>query len=216
VAPALFAALDGDPSVTASGWIVAVCAAAGLLLALAITKLVAAKAPTNKRPGVTAYPGPPARQVIGPLEAVSRYLSQRLGRRGTLLTLFGLAYGTYGAGQFLAAPATRFGNLGPLTAALNSHAIGWVWIVGGLTGVIVGIQPRKTSDSLGFIAVFIPLMIWTIFYDISWTVGAATDNQYGNAQSWVTSIVWTVQAAVVLVTAGWPDPEMHSDGADRE
>jgi hypothetical protein len=64
--------------------------------------------------------------------------------------------------------------------------------------------------------VFIPLMIWTIFYDISWTVGAATDNQYGNAQSWVTSIVWTVQAAVVLVTAGWPDPEMHSDGADRE
>jgi|GEM_PF-6605651 len=130
---------------------------------------------------------------------VSRYISQRLGRRGTLLTLLGVAYGLYGVGQFVTVPSSRFGNLGPaLTGLLNSHIAGWMWVVGGGIGVIFGVKPRRHSDGPGFIAVFIPLLVWTICYDISWIAGLATDDSYGNANAWVTSVVWAAQAAVLL------------------
>lgn len=153
--------------------------------------------------------------MIGLARAVHRHFAQRLGRRGTLLTLFGTAYGLYGAGQFLSGPVTRFGNLGPLlTGLLNSHAFGWIWVIGGVTGVVFGLKPRRETDSPGFIAVFVPLMIWTVLYDISWVTGVLTGDVYGNSHGWVTSIVWMVQAAVVLVVAGWPDPEVDVGRGD--
>jgi hypothetical protein len=154
---------------------------------------------------------------MGLARAVQEHFRKRLGRRGTLLTLFGTAYGLYGAGQFLSGPVTRFGNLGSLmTVLLNSYAIGWIWVLGGITGVVFGLKPRRESDGTGFIAVFVPLMVWTVLYSVSWVTGALTGDAYGNSRSWVPSIVWMVQAAVVLVVAGWPDPEVNADGVTRE
>lgn len=153
---------------------------------------------------------------MGLAQAVHEHFSKRLGRRGTLLTLFGLGYGLYGAGQFLSGPATRFGDLGPLTAVINSHAIGWVWVVGGAVGVAFGLRPRREVDGPGWVGVFIPLAVWSLLYHLSWSAGAVSGNEYGNARAWVTSIVWTVQTIVVLVIAGWPDPEVKPDGVTRE
>lgn len=210
-------ALDGNPSPAVSGWILALSAAAGVLVSLLVVRWVAARGePSNARPQPLTPTYPVSRPMRGPAGTASRYISLRLGRRGTLLTLFGLAYGTYGAGQFLSGPVTRFGNLGPLSPVVNTHAIGWVWVVGGLTGVVIGLRPRKQSDGAGFVGVFIPLMTWTVLYDISWIVGLATGGEYGNPRAWVTSIVWTVQTAVVVVTAGWPDPEVDADRVNRE
>jgi len=153
---------------------------------------------------------------MGLARAVHEHFSQRLGRRGTLLTLLGTGYGLYGAGQFLSGPATRFGDLGPLTGAINSHVVGWVFIVGGTVGLVVGLRPRREADGPGWVGVFVPLAIWSLLYHVAWITGAVTGGVYGNGNAWVTSIVWTLQTLVVLVIAGWPDPEVKPDGVTLE
>jgi len=126
---------------------------------------------------------------MGFSQLVSRYMYQRLGRRGTLLVIYGAGYGLYGYGQFIAAPATRFGDLGAWTPILNSHQFGWVWILGGLTGVIVGLRPRRENDAAGFVAVLIPVLVWVGLYATSCAVGLITGGQAGNSTAWVTSSV---------------------------
>ena len=145
---------------------------------------------------------------------VSRYFYQRLGRRGTVLVIYGTGYAGYGGGQFIGAPATRFGDLGPLTTLVNSHAFGWVWIIGGLTGIIVGLRPRRENDGAGFVAVLIPVLVWVGLYASSCVVGLTSGGVYGNPNAWVTSFVWLVLGLALPVIAGWPDPE--TDGARSE
>jgi hypothetical protein len=190
-------ALNGTPTPAESAWMLGLCAGFGVLLAFALTRFA-------------------AEHQVDPVKgAIGRYFSQRLGRRGTLLSLLGLGYGLYGAGQFLSGPSTRFGDLGPLTGAINSHAIGWLWIVGGGIGFIVGLRPRREQDGPGFVSVFIPLAVWSCLYHVSWITGAFTDDTFGNSRAWVTSIVWSVQTLVILVISGWPDPELKTGRGDE-
>jgi hypothetical protein len=148
------------------------------------------------------------------MNAVTRYFSQRLGRRGTLLMMYASGYGLYGVGQFRHGPSTRFGDLGRLTGIINSHATGWLFIAGGLIGLVVSLRPRREADGVGFMAVLVPLLVWVGLYAISWIVGLCTHNAAGNSGAWVTCSVWAIIAGTVLITAGWPDPK--PDGVSSE
>lgn len=141
------------------------------------------------------------------MRTVRDYFTNRLGRRGTLLMIYGTGYAMYGVAQFVAAPATRFGDIGPLTALINSHAIGLMWIAGGLTGLAVAARPRREYDGIGFIAVLIPLLAWVGLYAISWVVGLVTGGESGNSHAWATIIVWSFLGTALPVIAGWPDPD---------
>ena len=201
-------ALDGNPSPAFSGWFLAVCAAVGVALALGLTKLAARRDSSNVR---TSAPTLPVRPVK---VAIRRFFTHRLGRRGTILMLYGTGYGLYGAGQFRSQPSTRFGDLGPLTVLLESHITAWVFIIGGIIGVVVSLRPRRDDDGFGYIAVFIPLLVWIGLYATSFVTGLVTHDQAGNSAAWNACSVWAVLAGALLVNAGWADQK--ADGVTCE
>lgn len=129
----------------------------------------------------------------------------RLGRRGVLLVAFGAYAAFYGA-SFFSGPPYRFGHMGPFIGhLLNSHWLGWAWVLCGITAVVVALLPRYRPDALGFVALIIPSLSWVSLNSISWAVSLFTD--FGEARASVAAMQWLAYAIAVMVTAGWPDPE---------
>ena len=131
-------------------------------------------------------------------------------RRRTLLTLVGLIWLLQGWQHGHSMVQWQFGRLGPdpVSDVLSSHWSGLLWVICGLVGVAFGVFPRrKMSDALGFNALLIPPLLWTFLSCWSWVIFVATRGESGSPRMWVQAVTWLCAIAVLLITAGWPDPD---------
>jgi hypothetical protein len=124
-------------------------------------------------------------------------LKRRLGRRGAILTCYGLVWVLYGYGQ-LVIPQTDQRGLKTLLGWMPLSAWAWCWIAAGLVALVCAWAPPG-RDTAAFFVLPLPAAAWMATYFAAWLID-------GLSRAWVAAAVWAVITAPVLVVAGWPEP----------
>lgn len=135
-------------------------------------------------------------------------------RRRTLLTLVGLIWLLQGWTHGHSMANWQVGRFGAdlLSDILINRWSGLLWIVCGLVGMLIGILPRRRMpDTLGFNALLLPPLLWTFLSAWSWVIFVATRGESGSPRIWVQAVTWLCAVVVLLITAGWPDPDTKKD-----
>lgn len=148
-----------------------------------------------------------------PDRLIPRRLRQRLGRRGLVLLLFGLAWIVEGASFFLLTDIYSAQPQYFLLDRLPLHVQGALWMASGLVSAVVAFRPRREPDTLGFLAVSaMPMLIAASFL-----VGTATYILLGSSL-WVLGalgfLAWSPIVLALAVVASWYEPPII-DGADQ-
>lgn len=126
-----------------------------------------------------------------------RRLCRRLGRRGTILTCYGLVWMLYGFGQLVTPQPDQRG----LQLVLSIRPLefwGWCWIAAGLVALVTAWAPPG-RDAAAFYVLPLPVMAWTASHLAAWITG-------DSPRGWVAAAVWAVITVPVLVVAGWSEP----------
>lgn len=136
-----------------------------------------------------------------PYRVIPRYFRDRVGRRGLVLLLFGLAWAIQGSAYFI---------LGPLGSGQFMHdrlplwVQGSLWITTGGLGMVAAVVHKGRSDTFGFMAVT-AMPMWL---GISYLLGAVT---YGwdKDSRWVLGLlgfsIYGIVALALSVVAAWPE-----------
>ncbi|MFI8499476.1 hypothetical protein ACIGFK_13405 [Streptomyces sp. NPDC085524] len=131
------------------------------------------------------------------IRRAARRLRRRLGRRGAILTSYGLVWLLYGYAQ-LVTPQPDQRGLALLLRLMPLDAWAWGWIVAGTVALVYAWAPPG-QDAAAFLALVLIVVPWTATYLVAWLSG-------GYPRGWVAAAVWTVITVPVLVVAGWPEP----------
>lgn len=126
-----------------------------------------------------------------------RLLARRCGRRGTILTCYGIVWVLYGYAQQVTPQADQRGlklllNLAPLSVW------GWCWIVAGIIALVSAWAPPGL-DAAGFVSLVAVVLPWTFTYLATWLLG-------DYPRGWVAAAIWALITVPVLVVASWPEP----------
>ncbi|GAA3384524.1 hypothetical protein [Streptomyces racemochromogenes] len=127
----------------------------------------------------------------------ARILRVKLGRRGAILSCYGLVWILYGYAQLITPQPDQRG-LGLLLRLMPLEAWGWCWIVAGITALASAWAPPG-RDAAAFYALPLVVVPWMASYLVAWLDG-------GLPRGWVAAAVWAAITAPVLVVAGWPEP----------
>ena len=139
-----------------------------------------------------------------------RRAARHLGRRGGILTLFGLAWTLIGVG-FAFVPADRFSQPGPgdnvLDALDRTPWPGLFWITCGLAALINGLLRRRfnNEDAVGYAALIMPPTGWVFAYGWSWVLWIVPAYPDGRNTGWLGVLVFGVMVAIIRICATWPD-----------
>lgn len=139
-------------------------------------------------------------------------MARRVGRRGLLLILSGLAWVGIGI-SLVAEPRDRFSSPGMGTdttlQVLDSPVFNYVWIVAGVIALFTGIfRDRRimhNHDAIGFNAVLTPPLMVTLFFAWSFAVYLATNGREGQFGSLFAFIIYSFISLFIMVVAGWPE-----------
>lgn len=126
-----------------------------------------------------------------------RRLRRQLGRRGTILTSYGLVWLLYGYGQ-LSIPQPDQRGLQLVLSIQPLEFWGWCWIAAGIVALISAWAPPG-RDAAAFIVLPLVVVPWMVSYLAAWAFGDFP-------RGWVAAAVWAVITVPVLVAAGWPEP----------
>jgi hypothetical protein len=127
----------------------------------------------------------------------ARRFKRRIGRRGTILSCYGLVWILYGYGQ-LTAPQPDQRGLRAALSLMPLSAWGWCWIAAGIVALVSAWAPPG-RDAAAFIVLPLIVVPWMASYLAAWVTG-------GYPRGWVAAAVWAVITVPVLVAAGWPEP----------
>jgi hypothetical protein len=141
-----------------------------------------------------------------------RKLIRRLGRRGSLLLLFGLAWILVGL-TGLAFPQDRFSSpgIGPdqWLQVLDGREFNLFWIVSGAIAFTVGILHDRRiinrHEAMGWNAILTMPLIWMMCFIWSFAAWINTDGEAGRANGLYGFFVWAVISLVIMIIAGWPE-----------
>lgn len=126
-----------------------------------------------------------------------RRLKRQLGRRGTILTCYGIVWLLYGYGQLISPQVDQRG-LAMLLRLMPLDVWAWCWIAAGVIAVVCAWAPPG-RDAAAFLALVLIVVPWTATYLVAWLSG-------DSPRAWVAAAVWAVITVPVLVVAGWPEP----------
>lgn len=126
-----------------------------------------------------------------------RLLSSRLGRRGAILSCYGIVWVLYGAAQIVTPQPDQRG-LRLLLDRMPLEAWGWCWIVAGIIALVCAWAPPGL-DAAGFVSLVAIVLPWAFSYLATWLLGEFP-------RGWVAAAIWALIAAPVLVVASWPEP----------
>lgn len=138
---------------------------------------------------------------------VLQQLALRFGRRGLKLITLGFVFAGFGF-ELVASPrADRFSRPGPSPLDwADSRAWGWLFVVGGLTALVIGFRRRKAPDAIGFASLIAPALCWTLLNTLSFMVHFATGGEFGAPGRGVAMLIWAAIAISIRIDAGWDDP----------
>lgn len=140
---------------------------------------------------------------------------RRVGRRGLLLILGGLAWVLIGL-DVTRHRVPRFVSPHPvprsnsILVVMNDHRWGWAWILFGTVAFLSGVLRRypliRRHDSVGFNALLTPPFLWMLYFIWSGVVYLASDGQQGqDGQSFYGVVVWFLVNLFIITCAGWPE-----------
>lgn len=126
-----------------------------------------------------------------------RRLKRRLGRRGTILSCYGIVWLLVGWGQIVQPQPDQRGlqvalSLMPLTAWA------WCWIIAGLIALVSAWAPPG-RDAAGFVALVLIVVPWMATYLASWMLGYYP-------RGWAAAAVWAAITVPIMVVLGWAEP----------
>jgi hypothetical protein len=145
-------------------------------------------------------------------------LLRKLGRRGMLLLLLGVAWILVGLTGILI-PTDRFSSVGigadTILQLLDSPAVYFVlWIIPGSVAVFVGsLHDRRIinkHEALGWNAILTPALTWMAFYVWSFFIWTVTHGEEGRAQGLYGFVVWAVVSFIIMIMAGWPEEKFET------
>lgn len=127
----------------------------------------------------------------------ARLIRVRLGRRGAILSCYGLVWILYGYGQIITPQPDQRGLwLSLLLMPLDAWA--WCWIAAGVLALVCAWAPPG-RDAAGFVGLVLIVVPWLTSYLVTWLMG-------DYPRGWVAAAIWTVITVPVMVVAGWPEP----------
>jgi hypothetical protein len=129
--------------------------------------------------------------------ALSRRLKRQLGRRGAILSCYGIVWALYGLAQ-VTMPQPDQRGLALLIKLMPLAAWGWCWIGAGLVALVYAWAPPG-RDAVAFPALVIVVVPWMASNLATWALG-------DNPRGWIAAAVWTAITVPVLVVAGWQEP----------
>jgi hypothetical protein len=144
-------------------------------------------------------------------------LLRRLGRRGSILLLMGVAWILVGV-TGIGIPIDRFSTPGIGTDVflqlLDSPEIYFLWIIAGSIAVFTGsLHDRRfinRYEALGWNAVLTPCLLWTIFYAWSFVIWLASSGEGGRSNGLYGFVVWLVISLIIMIMAGWPEEKFET------
>lgn len=127
----------------------------------------------------------------------------RLGRRGLVLSLFGVAWLIQGS-AFFVLPGMGGGSSGFWVDQLPQHVRGGLWLIAGTLSLVAALQTRRKSDTFGFLAVSSMPLILTASFFMGFVARVVTGDP-----TWVVGLlgfsIWGVIALALGVIASWPE-----------
>jgi hypothetical protein len=128
----------------------------------------------------------------------ARRFTERLGRRGALLTMKGTIATLYGYGQLVEPLRDRRG-LRLLLRWVPLDVWAGLWIAAGLTALVCAwLPPRR--DWPGFLAVWAVTAPWSMAFLLSWWPLGEYD------RGWIAALIFGAFGTVCLVAIGWDEP----------
>jgi hypothetical protein len=144
-----------------------------------------------------------------------RRVINRIGRRGAILCVTGMMWTCYGVALYCHPNSDRFTSPSqpePIYVfdLLQNHWMGFLWSFCGLVAIGCGLlRSRRTvhpRDGIGFNAILIPSILWSLLFLWSEIIYIFTGGVYGNSGAVFGFLVWALVTAFILIIAGWPDP----------
>lgn len=128
------------------------------------------------------------------------------GRRGAFQLLFAAAYLCLGL-SYVALPSSpgRERSLTWLTSVIPLDALGWLWIIGAVAGIL-GSRMARPKDRRSFSALTLVPSVWGFLYLVSVFTG---HNPFG----WITTAMYWCIAGAVMCASGMNG---DTDRDDRE
>jgi hypothetical protein len=150
-------------------------------------------------------------------------LIQRLGRRGILLILLGLAWIGVGISNLIIR-IDRFSSPGigtdTILQMLDGPEINFIWIGAGSIAFLVGcFHDRRIvskHEALGWNAVLTLPLLWMFFYIWSFWIYVATDGNEGRGAGLYGCIVWALVSTMIMIVAGWPEEKLPIKPSESE
>lgn len=102
------------------------------------------------------------------------------------------------------APTAQVVGLTIVTTYVPLHALAWIWVLSGLTGIGFCAVRHVGHDSLGFTALVMPAALWSAGYLLDWIVIGEYE------RGWVVASTYGAIAASIVITSGWPEPRRES------
>jgi hypothetical protein len=142
---------------------------------------------------------------------IFRRIAQHQGRRGGILTLFGVIWIFCGV-TFALTPSERFVRAGS-RGVLDFLDIPWpgvFWIACGLVAFGNGVLRRRVrnDDAIGYAALIMPPALWVGAYAVSfilWLCTRGTGAVYGQSTAIVGVLIFLVLVVIIRIVANWPD-----------
>lgn len=120
-----------------------------------------------------------------------------LGRRGAILSCYGVVWLLIGWGQLVQPQPDRRG-LALLLSWAPLQVWAWGWIAAGLMALVCAWLPQG-RDAPGFVALVVIVMPWMTSYFASWILG-------GYPRGWAAAAVWAAITVPIMVVLGWQEP----------
>ena len=145
-----------------------------------------------------------------PYRLVPKPLLKRIGRRGMVLILLGVAWATMGLALVLSGPRPHDGDYASEIPHENLPwpVLGLLWLGSGVVAFLVGLRDSRTHgtrDHAGFMAVTAPPILYAGSFLVSFVTYALSLGEHGWSLGILGFAVYGALALLIGVIAGWPE-----------
>lgn len=126
---------------------------------------------------------------------------RQVGRRGAILTAYGLIWIVLGLGV-----ATGSGtSFGLLHEVIPAQLRGLAWVITGAVAIVFAWRPPGFHDAPGFVALYIMPAVRVLSYGLAWIDHLLPIGSPGYEQGWRFAATYAAMLAAVYICSGWPD-----------